>query len=239
MLNYHIFSISLGALGIILLVIANKLPLLMQQIRVIKQKAISKKKELERLEKLEKTRAMKAAGDKGEKSVQFLLDHLDTNIYKVWNGIYLHHHGTEHEFDHLVVGPSGLIHIETKVYSGELTFTPNGIEQVKTDRYGNRHDKKILKDPTGQIILHELLLKKILNANQLMDVNITNILCIAHETAQIIGSPVNPSIFVCKEPALLHIINEQSSSIDLETQNNLIDAIDSAIVERRKVAENA
>jgi hypothetical protein len=237
MSSYHSFSILLGMIGIILLVIGNRLPSLVQYAREKQQIAESKMKEEERIEKLEKYKSIKAAGDRGEKLVKYMLDRIDTEIYQAWNDIDLLHNGISQQIDHIVIGPCGLVHIETKYNPGELTFTQHGIEQVKKDNYGNRMEKILLKDPTGQIILHMNIIKKVLNENGLKDVKITNVVCVAHEKAVIMNSPVNSAFLVCRETGLLNLINELPATIDLDTQKKLSESIEAAIQKRVKETE--
>ena len=58
----------------------------------------------------------KKVGNKGEQIVRDHLDHLDSGDFAVINGPVLKFGSTKKEYDHIVVGPTGVFCIETKAF---------------------------------------------------------------------------------------------------------------------------
>ncbi|QGQ97561.1 NERD domain-containing protein [Paenibacillus psychroresistens] len=163
------------------------------------------------------------AGKRAEQQVRFQLQYLETDDYDIWHNVHLESNGIRHEFDHLVFSPSGIIHIETKNYGGDLTFTLNGIEQIKRNYSGNILSQKNIKDPTGQLFHHEYLIKSILSQNKLAEIPVHGILCIANERATINGSP--DGFHICKDTVLVPYIKQLDRNVDFTSQwrNSIID----------------
>ena len=161
--------------------------------------------------------AIEQAGSEGEERVKHQLRYLGSE-YRIWNGVHLEYDGLSNEFDHIIIGPKGIIHIETKNYSGELRFNSFGIEQTKYDSDGNVIEQKNIDDPTGQITMHEMLLERVLQNNGVKDCPLKSVLCIANPRAIINGNPANSKILVCKDSMLLHHIKELPEVIFYDEQ---------------------
>jgi len=176
------------------------------------------------------TDSIEQAGAEGEERVKHQLRYLGQE-YRIWNGVILEFDGLSNEFDHIIIGPKGMLHIETKYYSGELRFGPFGIEQTKYDSNGNITEQKNIDDPTGQITMHEMLLERVLQNHGLKDCPLKGILCIAHPKATISGNLANPNILVCKDSMLLHHIKElpDVSSYHEQYYQKLTDIIEKCI----------
>src|SRR5690606_14906975 len=97
-------------------------------------------------------------------------------------------------FDHIVVGPNGIFHIETKYWSGSITFTEHGVE-----RDGRRESQ----DPTAQLYRHEYILKELLKEHR-MQADVVGVLCFAHPGAHVEGN--SPAFATAKVDRLLHVI---------------------------------
>jgi len=98
-------------------------------------------------------------GKERERSVGSFLKMLEKlDSYKVFNSFYLiADNGSYQEIDHIVVGKTGIFHIETKAYKGDVTIGTDG--SWSRTRYGQLER---LYNPASQIDMHELLIKNVL-----------------------------------------------------------------------------
>lgn len=98
-------------------------------------------------------------GKERERSVGSFLKMLERlDNYKVFNSFYLiADNGSYQEIDHIVVGKTGIFHIETKAYKGDVTIGNDG--SWSRVRYGRLEN---LDNPASQIDMHELLIKNVL-----------------------------------------------------------------------------
>lgn len=133
-------------------------------------------------------------GVAGEKSTAHQLKFLGRE-YKVLHGRVVQAGGNKQEFDHLIVGPNGLFHIETKNWSGQIIFTKDGVERSRDGDH---------KDPTAQLYRHEYILKELFREHHIRG-DIVGILCFAHPDAHIEGK--SPAFTTVKLDRLLHSIH--------------------------------
>ena len=98
------------------------------------------------------------AGKKGERNVAHNLEFLDKNNFIVYNDIivYDEDYKLSQQIDHLVIGPGGVITIETKSLKGEIIVRSN----EKWEQYKNNNMYQI-ENPTQQVMRHEYILKRI------------------------------------------------------------------------------
>jgi hypothetical protein len=113
--------------------------------------------------------------------------------------------GTQ-EFDHLVVGPNGLFHIETKNWGGQIRFTEHGVER---DRDGHH------EDPTAQLYRHEYVLKELLRAHKLQ-ADVIGVLCFANPDSQVIGK--SPAFLTVQLDRLVHEIKSRRAQHPLTSE---------------------
>lgn len=150
----------------------------------------------------------KEAGNIGESKVNYALKWLDRN-YSIIERKSKDSYGNDciliqnsefnnmsQEFDHIVIGPTGIFLIETKNYSGKLVI----------DQYGNwkrvyGDEEKGILNPLQQVRRHEKLIKSIVKD----DIDIISIVCIANDTA-IIDGIENTSLNVIKYDMLVEFI---------------------------------
>jgi membrane protein implicated in regulation of membrane protease activity len=84
----------------------------------------------------EKDAAAQEAGRKGEERVSNVLNKLegytifDAYTFNKEHMYIRNNNGNFNEIDHLVIGPNGVFHIETKSYSGSITIIENGNWQL-------------------------------------------------------------------------------------------------------------
>lgn len=81
------------------------------------------------------------------------------------------------EIDHIIVGPNGLFHLETKHWVGKVKFLENGVE-----RGPNGHHE----DPITAINRHEFALKEFLRGHK-RHADVIGILCFSHPDVELIG----------------------------------------------------
>lgn len=99
------------------------------------------------------------AGIRGEKNIAHNLGFLDSNRFIVYNDIdiYSKDYKLSQQIDHLIIGPGGIISIETKSLEGEIVIRDNGTwEQYKKGVFNT------IPNPTQQVMRHENILKCIL-----------------------------------------------------------------------------
>ncbi|SDW78906.1 Nuclease-related domain-containing protein [Lachnospiraceae bacterium KHCPX20] len=163
-----------------------------ERIAAMKQEKIDiEKRELERVqrEKDEKLKeeSIASAGKKGEEEVSYQLSWLEDSLYKVIQSQEnehiviqnLEYRDESQEYDHIVVGPCGVILIETKAYSGEISIDSDG--NWKRRKGGN--DWIGVTNPVQQVVRHEKLIRSFIPKN----VPIHSFICIANDRAIIEG----------------------------------------------------
>lgn len=97
--------------------------------------------------------------------------------YRVLHGRSISTTNASREFDHLVVGPNGVFHVEEKDWDGAVTFTAGGVER------GNGGHKE---DPTAQLYRQEFVLKELLRDNRI-EADVTGVLCFSNPDCTLNG----------------------------------------------------
>lgn len=164
------------------------------------------------------------AGKKGESIVSHELDFLDKDKYIVYNDINLLSNGRTQQIDHLVIGPNGIFHIETKNWSGEINIDRLGIwSQVKGSVYRQK------ENPTGQVLRHEEIIYEILDKKY----SINSLIVFSNKKTRISGKHNNP-IPIIKSDILLHYIKSHVSKIHLSIKDieEIKKLIESSIISR-------
>lgn len=163
----------------------------------------------------EKYSQEKESGDVGESRVRESLKWLDPSYVQIqplskdYSGnacIYLQNPdylNVKQEYDHIVVGKTGVFLIETKNYTGKLII----------DKYGNW--RRILQDgreagmknPLEQVRKHEKVLRSFLDDS----VSVTSIICIANDLAIIEGGENSP-LPIIKSDLLVEFIENYAGA---------------------------
>lgn len=109
----------------------------------------------------------KRVGNKGEILVRDYLKKLDQDDYYVINGVVLQIESSTKEFDHIILGRTGVFVIETKAFG--MSDEPDGVDKArlfidkgdiwKLNKYGQT---RTLKCPTEQIVEEKRLLEDLL-----------------------------------------------------------------------------
>jgi hypothetical protein len=100
--------------------------------------------------------AIREAGARGEKQMQRHLSSLPKE-FTTLNNLRIRVGNNSAEIDHVIVGPSVLILLETKNMSGDITINPNGWTRVK------RGQRENLSSPAAQSRRHEEVIKRLLH----------------------------------------------------------------------------
>lgn len=129
-------------------------------------------------------KGIKSAGAAGENEVEYALKWLKPMGYKIIErNCYSNYSDAcimlanpdyideSQEFDHIVVGKSGIILIETKNYAGTITVSSYG-DWIQT----KKGERKGIKNPVQQCDRHEALMRSIVGM-----VPITSVICLAND----------------------------------------------------------
>jgi membrane protein DedA with SNARE-associated domain len=134
-----------------------------------------------------------AAGLEGEHHTAHQLKYIGRE-YRVFHRRRVRIGSHSQEFDHIVVGPNGLFHIDSKHWSGDIEFSEKGV---------TRSGEGKNEDPTGQMYRHEYVLKELLRHHQ-VKAELVGVICFTHPSSNIIGK--SPAFETLKADRLLHFI---------------------------------
>lgn len=160
------------------------------------------------LEKLE-------TGQRGEEKIQHSLDFLTMEGYKVLHNVKIPNKVYTQEIDHIVIGPNGVFHIETKNFDGYgkiiIDSSGNWIREYDNSQYS-------MRNPLDQIERHDIVIKNYL-ANEFPDRNIPvkPILVLASED-YILEGQENFPIDVIKGEQIIYFIKNYKTNVRLEPQ---------------------
>ena len=132
-------------------------------------------------------------GDEGERNTAHQLKFVGRE-YRVLNGRRVSVGGTSQEIDHIVIGPNGVFHIDSKHWAGEVRFTGQGVE---------RGPGKPAEDPTAQAYRHEYVLKELLRRHNIA-ADVVGVICFTHPDARLVGE--SPAFATLKTDRLVHYI---------------------------------
>lgn len=115
-----------------------------------------------RLKHLIREKARQESGRRGEQEVAYVLQWLPKE-YIVFNNIHLvsPEHGSQ-QFDHLVIGPNGIFHLETKNIRGAIVISPQGDWTVIRQGRDNLV-REGMASPLGQLERHETVLREVVS----------------------------------------------------------------------------
>lgn len=150
-------------------------------------------------------------GDKGEKLVSLYLEDLPRG-YFVFNDVTIP--GGKGNFDHVIIGPTGIFLIETKNYSG--FFKING-----DDWYSRSSSQKMKRNPGAQVKLNALDLSKFLNEKLGRKIWVTGVVALINNNFKVIKRPKYYSVVGAGD--LTRFILGNESKIDKKTANNIVE----------------
>jgi len=143
------------------------------------------------------------SGMEGERQTAHQLKYVGGE-YRVLNGRFLRSRTGIQEFDHIVVGPNGVFHIDSKNWSGRIRFTRQGVERSREGHH---------TDPTAQLYRHEFVLKELLRDHQIR-ADVVGIICFTREDCEIIGQ--SPAFATLKLDRLVHFIRTYRAKYPLK-----------------------
>jgi hypothetical protein len=114
--------------------------------------------------------------------------------------------GSAEDIDHLIVGPNGIFHIETKNWHGSIRITEQGIERSQPEH----HD-----DPTAQLNRQAFILKELLRANKL-EASVAGMINFADPHCELEGS--SPLFTMVRLDQLISAITKYSTEMPLSSE---------------------
>ena len=145
-----------------------------------------------------KAHGHKAYSYQGGKTVFSELKKLPRD-YQIMNRRHVQAGRRSQEFDHIVIGPNGIFHIETKNWGGDITFTSEGVKRSKEGNF---------EDPTAQLYRYEGVLRGLMQS-QSTQADLVGILCFAQPDSRIHGK--SPAFRTVKLEQLVNTISKYHS----------------------------
>jgi len=143
----------------------------------------------------------KLPGHIGEKNTADRLRSLDSNYIVRHSQFVSSRGGAAQEIDHIVIGPNGLFHIETKNWPGRIRFNAQGVERIEQDRLHH-------EDPTAPLYRHEFILKELLRTHKI-EADVVGLLNFSNPDCNIEGK--SPAFITVRLDQLLPaILNHQT-----------------------------
>lgn len=124
-----------------------------------------------------RTKRPEAAGYVGERNVAHALQRLGGD-YAVLNGLRVKARDGVLEFDHIVIGPYGVFHLETKNWDGDIHIQDSTIGH---GRDGRREEIKATQER------REHALRELLRGNKL-EAEVIGVVCFSHPGARLTGT---------------------------------------------------
>ncbi|MBB6215099.1 hypothetical protein HNQ80_001188 [Anaerosolibacter carboniphilus] len=159
-----------------------------------------------------KEQKIRESGEEGEREVQYSLKWLPSDTYKVLHNVRIPHHIERQEFDHIVLSPYAIFHLETKSHGGEsggkITISKDGdwsLTHVE-NTYG-------IENPLQQVNRHDRVLKDYI-AKEFPDIKIPveGVVVIANKKTTIEGLENTPLV-VQKVDRLNHYIENYNKEM--------------------------
>ncbi|MBY3619531.1 hypothetical protein HGO21_08230 [Acinetobacter sp. CUI P1] len=170
------------------------------------------------------------AGQLGEHLTQHELEQLQEQ-FVIYNGIRitLSRSSQSAEFDHVLVGTSGIFIVESKHWSGEITFLNPGVEQRKHQKV-KRYDED--NDPNSQLDHQRYVMTQLLNRIGLPLAPIQTILCFTHEVVSLKNrSPKYKALLLHELAPFLKTTEANKGGISISNLLRIVNTIN-ALAER-------
>jgi hypothetical protein len=152
------------------------------------------------------------AGIRGEKEVAYILGWLPKQ-YITLNNIYLSGPGFEtQQFDHIVIGPPGVIHLETKTINGAILIDDKG-DWIVLRAAQNKINREGMDSPLPQIQRHQVILQSFLK-EKFPDLSIPTHGIVVMANSRTIIEGQDPHLTVLKKDKL----NEYIKSLKTDPQ---------------------
>ncbi|TDA67708.1 MAG: NERD domain-containing protein [Clostridia bacterium] len=162
------------------------------------------------IRRLDRQQRNLASGRRGEQEVAFALQWLPKE-YIVINDIQVASPGLgAQQLDHVVIGPQGVFHLETKNYNGAVIISPDG--QWMLLRPGeNGLVREGIDSPLAQVRRHEMVLRQILGSlNVGREVPLVSLVVLSHPRCIMEGR--DPELTVLKKDHLVSYITDYQNA---------------------------
>jgi hypothetical protein len=133
----------------------------------------------------EQEEQVREGGRQGEQAVQAVLQTLDWREYTCYHGVHLRSQDRQlpksQEFDHIVVGPNGVLHLETKNWRGKVVIKPSG-EWMRAKDDGTLYP---WESPVLQVERHHKVLRSVLAE---LNIPVAGYLVMTNRSTQVEGT---------------------------------------------------
>lgn len=167
----------------------------------------------QRIRRLVRQKRNLTSGRRGEQEVAFALQWLPAE-YVVLNDIQVSAPGLERQqLDHVVVGPQGVFHIETKNYNGAIIISAEG--QWMLLRSGESGlVREGIDSPMAQVRRHEMVLRQILShLPASREAPVISLVVLSHPRCILEGR--DPELTVLKKDRLVSYITSYQGEVKL------------------------
>lgn len=178
----------------------------------------------------------KQSGENGEREVQYSLKWLPPEIYKVLHNVRIPHQIESQEFDHIVIGPNAIFHLETKNYGGDeggnIIINKDG--DWCLNQFGNSYG---IENPLQQVNRHSRVLKDYIEKEfPEVRVPIQEIVVVSNKRTTLEGVENTP-LTVLKVERLNNYIEDYNKEMKADSKNIelLYKALSKHIVKKDKV----
>ncbi len=159
-----------------------------------------------KIKNLQREKAKLEAGLRGEREVAYILKWLPKDYITINNLVIPSRDYEPQQIDHLVLGPNGIFHIETKSINGFVIIGEKG-EWVVIKAVQNRMVKEGMENPRGQLERHDRVIRDMLHKVVPPDrAQVIPILVMANPQTIVEGE--EPGITVIKKDRLLDFIRQ-------------------------------
>ncbi len=120
--------------------------------------------------------------------------------YRVISGRQVQSGSASQAIEHIVIGPNGVFHIETKTMSGDVVFPEHGTDwPIKKELDGASVasvETGVKEDPTAQSYRYEFVLKELFREHH-VQADVVGVICFPHPDVRLVGKS---SVFAAVKP---------------------------------------
>lgn len=168
---------------------------------------------IRKLKKLQREKGKLEAGLRGEREVAYILRWLPKRYISMHNIVIPSDRFEPQQIDHLVIGPNGVFHLETKSINGVIIIGENGAwTMIKAVQ--NQLVREGMDSPRAQIQRHELVLREFFNNHFNFKISIKSLVVMAHPQTIIEGE--DPTLEVVKKDRLIDYIKNYTCEKELK-----------------------
>lgn len=165
-----------------------------------------------KIRNLYREKAKLEAGLRGEREVAYILRWLPPTYLSMHNVTIPSQRFEPQQLDHVVVGPNGVFHLETKSINGVVLISPDG-EWTVIKPVQNRMVKEGMDSPRVQVQRHEVVLKEFLRSRFKLEIPVVSVVVMAHPSTIVEGD--DPGLNVIKKDRLNEFIQSYQAAVTL------------------------